>query len=136
MIRDSTSSMTAAADEHGVAAVEFAIVLPVLLLFVFGIVELGEAEFERALVADAARQAARSFALHNDADAAITVGIDGAQSLQLTADDFVIEPTVEAGGCTAGANAVVTVTYQYRAISGLVATPIPLVARAVFACEA
>ncbi|MEM5389003.1 TadE/TadG family type IV pilus assembly protein [Paraburkholderia phymatum] len=46
--------------ESGVAAVEFAIVLPVLLLIIFGIVELGVALYDKAVITNASREGARA----------------------------------------------------------------------------
>ncbi|MCK9378389.1 MAG: pilus assembly protein [Syntrophobacterales bacterium] len=45
--------------EHGAIAVEFAIILPVLLLLVFGIVDLGHAWYMKHLMSDASREGAR-----------------------------------------------------------------------------
>jgi Flp pilus assembly protein TadG len=45
--------------EQGAIAVEFALVLPVLLLLVFGIVDFGHAWYMRHLMSDASREGAR-----------------------------------------------------------------------------
>ena len=47
------------AADSGVAAVEFAIVLPLLLLLLFGIVDFGRAIQQQILITEAAREAAR-----------------------------------------------------------------------------
>lgn len=46
--------------QKGVAVVEFAIVLPLLLLIVFGIVELGIALYDKAVITNASREGARA----------------------------------------------------------------------------
>src|ERR1700758_4127008 len=46
--------------QAGVAAVEFAIVLPVLLLIIFAIVELGIALYDKAVITNASREGARA----------------------------------------------------------------------------
>jgi hypothetical protein len=45
--------------EHGSVAVEFAIILPVLLLLVFGIIDFGHAYYMRHIMSDASREGAR-----------------------------------------------------------------------------
>lgn len=47
-------------DERGIAAAEFAIVLPVLLLLLFGTIEFGMIMYGREVVTNAAREAARA----------------------------------------------------------------------------
>lgn len=46
--------------QKGVAAVEFALVLPVLLLILFGIVELGIGLYDKAVITNASREGARA----------------------------------------------------------------------------
>ena len=46
--------------QKGIAAVEFAIVLPVLLLIVFGIVQLGIALYDKPVITNASREGARA----------------------------------------------------------------------------
>lgn len=46
--------------ERGVAAVEFAIVLPILLILVFGIVEFSSIIYNKALITNASREGARA----------------------------------------------------------------------------
>jgi len=48
------------ATQHGVAAVEFALVLPILLVVVFGIVEFGVAFYDKAVITNASREGARA----------------------------------------------------------------------------
>ncbi len=55
--------MTVRRDERGAAVVEFALVLPVLVLFVFGIVEFGRAYNARIELTAAVREGARAVAL-------------------------------------------------------------------------
>jgi Flp pilus assembly protein TadG len=55
--------------ERGQAAVEFALVLPFLLVMLIGIIEFGRAWNEHQVITDAAREAARKGVLH---DALIT----------------------------------------------------------------
>jgi Flp pilus assembly protein TadG len=50
--------------ESGAALVEFAIVLPLLLLFLFGIIEFGFLLFNKAMLTNAAREGARAGVVH------------------------------------------------------------------------
>jgi len=47
-------------NDRGAAAVEFAIVLPVLVIFVFGIIEFGIVFYNKAMITNACREAARA----------------------------------------------------------------------------
>lgn len=60
----------AARDERGAAAVEFALVLPLLILFTFGIIEFGRAYSAKIELTAAVREGARAAALGNDGVAA------------------------------------------------------------------
>jgi len=67
-------------DEKGAAVVEFAVVLPLLLMFVFGIIEFGLLMYNKAMITNASREAARS---------GIVFSTDASGSLQrLTADEI------------------------------------------------
>lgn len=69
-------------DDRGAAAVEFALVLPLLLTVVFGIVEFGWTFGQQVSLGNAAREAARTMAIHwaeSGADAeAISEGLAAA----------------------------------------------------------
>jgi Flp pilus assembly protein TadG len=47
-------------DQKGASAVEFAIVLPVLLMILFGIIEFSVAFFDKAMITNASREGARA----------------------------------------------------------------------------
>jgi len=46
--------------EAGASAVEFAIVLPILVLLIFGIIEFSVALYDKAMITNASREAARA----------------------------------------------------------------------------
>jgi len=46
--------------ERGASAVEFAIILPILVLLVFGIMEFSVALYDKAMITNASREAARA----------------------------------------------------------------------------
>jgi Flp pilus assembly protein TadG len=64
--------------EDGVAAVEFAIILPVLALILFGVLEFGRAWSQYQLYQGAAREGARCAAVASTSDCDIQTEIDQA----------------------------------------------------------
>jgi Flp pilus assembly protein TadG len=58
-VNKATSSRGARRREHGAAAVEFALLLPLLMLLLFGIVEFGLALHRQQVLATASREGAR-----------------------------------------------------------------------------
>jgi Flp pilus assembly protein TadG len=67
--------------DRGAAAVEFVLVLPLLILLVFGILEFGRGYNAKITLTHAAREAVREYTI-NDVEAdAITVGLDAAPQL-------------------------------------------------------
>ena len=91
--------------ERGVTAVEFAIILPILLMLVFGVIEFGRAYQARLTVTHAAREGVRVLAVTENqtqaeaAALAATAGLDAAQV------------TVTGTPCVGGLPAEMTVTY-------------------------
>lgn len=52
-------------EESGAAVVEFAMVVPLLLVLVFGIIEFSILFYDKAVITNASREVAREFAVHN-----------------------------------------------------------------------
>ncbi len=105
---------TAAGDDRGAAAVEMAIVLPLLLLLVFGIIDFGRMLNTQITVSAAAREGARWAALGQSGVAArVTAAAPG----------LIPAPVTTATTCPAGAaigtNATVVVTSTYTPITPL-----------------
>ncbi|KRC61908.1 hypothetical protein ASE14_14080 [Agromyces sp. Root81] len=57
--------MSARKNERGAAAVEFALVVPLLLIMLFAIIDVGWVFSQQLAVTTAAREGARVFAIHN-----------------------------------------------------------------------
>lgn len=55
--------------DHGSAAVEFALVLPVLLLIIFGIIDFGRMLHAKIILTEAAREGARAAAIVDETSA-------------------------------------------------------------------
>ena len=95
--------------ERGVVAVEFALVLPVVVVLLFGIIEFGRAYNASITVTHAARETVRKIALRSPLAEAKQAGIDATASLPGVPT---FPPPTE---CTAGVtNAVVTMKYAFR----------------------
>lgn len=97
-------------DQRGAALVEFALVLPILILFVFGIVEFGRAYSARIQLTSAVREGARAVALGADGVAATRDGAPGLDPA-LAASQIT---TNSCSGATPPPNAVVSATYPFN----------------------
>lgn len=109
------SSFKKSKRERGAVAVEFALVAPVLLALVAGIVEFSHTYNLQISVTQAAREAAREMAITNDqgkAKAAATAGAPG-----LTPGSF--SYTFSPGACAADTNMTVTLSYTGSTMTGL-----------------
>lgn len=96
------------ANERGAALVEMAIILPVLLLLVFGLVEFARAFNTKAVVTHASREGVRVLAITRDAGEAATAARDASVPL----DPALVG--VSSTGCTPGEPTSVTVTYPFE----------------------
>lgn len=95
--------------ERGAAAVEFALVLPLLLTLVLGIIEFGHLYNAQIVITNAAREAARTMAVTNNSSTA-------AAAAQAVATGYTINVTV--GACTSGAEVMANVTSGVGLITG------------------
>ena len=95
--------------DRGAVAVEFALVLPVLVLLLFGIIEFGRGYNAKIELTGAVREGARRMALGKPTAEVQDAVIDAAPGLSLTAGDISLGPACPAGD----ANGNATVTAQY-----------------------
>lgn len=104
--------------ELGAAAVEFALILPIFLALVLGIVEFGRAFSIQVSMAEGAREAARYSAIHY-ADAGYTnvvaqqKAIDAAPIASLKLTDVTIS------SCAPGTDSIVTISAKTKYLTGL-----------------
>jgi Flp pilus assembly protein TadG len=96
--------------ERGAVAVEFALIAPVLLLLLAGIVEFAHTYNVQISVTQAAREAARTYAITNDWDQATAAGITGAPGLDAANFSFIASNI-----CGDPDEPDVTVTAEYTA---------------------
>ena len=94
-------------DERGSAAVEFALVMPLVFVVTLGLVEIGLLARDRALVDAAARAGARAAALQPEDAAARDAAVGAAPALDADA----LQVTVSRSG---GQGAPVTVAVAYE----------------------
>jgi len=118
--------------DSGAAAVEFALLAPVLLLLLVGIVEFGRVYNAQVTVTAAAREGAREMAVRNDLTAAIDRVMAAAPALNppLSADQVSIDPAV----CLAGDHVTVEVSYPVPLLTGIIVEDITVTGRGVMRC--
>lgn len=116
----------------GAAAVEFALVLPVLLIIVMGIIEFGIVLNAQVSVSAAAREGVRVMALQNNLDTAKETAISAAPSLnpELTVTQVTVSPNV----CTPGSPVKVSIVYNAKAVTGYFGPSFDLTGVGVMRC--
>jgi Flp pilus assembly protein TadG len=101
--------------ENGSVAVEFALFLPLLLVLIFSIIELGSAWYFKQVMVSASRDGARFASLYNDSGTSDSEVITHVQNI-LTNSGFPGTATVQvtgAGGAP-GSQVTVDITSQYE----------------------
>jgi Flp pilus assembly protein TadG len=125
--------------DRGAAAVEFALVVPVLLVLVLGIAEFGRAYNVQTTLSSAAREGVRVMALQNSPSAARTSAKVAGSSLALT--DAQINVSLSVGttcvvtGIATAPTATVTVTYPMTFLTNFFGTSITLTGKGVMRCN-
>lgn len=118
--------------ERGASAVEFALVVPLLLVLLLGIVEFGRVFNAQLQLTSAARESVRVLAIQKQRDPAISTAKLAAPNLNpALADSNILIPATP---CSGTPDATVTITYSVSLISGLFVKTIPLQAKAVMRC--
>ncbi|UOY03079.1 TadE/TadG family type IV pilus assembly protein [Blastococcus sp. PRF04-17] len=124
-------------DERGATAVEFAFIVPLLIVLVLGIAEFGHAFQVQGTLSAAAREGVRAMALQNDQGAAIAAVQDAASSLDpaVTAAHITITPDVcptTGGGTT---NVRLTIDYPMPYLTGFFGSSLTLNGTGVMRCN-
>jgi Flp pilus assembly protein TadG len=122
--------------ERGATAVEFAFILPLLLVLVLGIAEFGRAFQVSGTLSAAAREGVRVMALQNDPAAARTAVRNAAPSLNPAVTNAQI--TITPASCPAGATNTtvrVTVTYPMPFITDFFGSGVTLSGTGVMRCN-
>ena len=119
--------------EKGASAVEFALILPILIILVFGIVQFGIAFNNYITITHAAREGARIAAVDLNNPDLKNIIIERAFPVQITEDDIVIS-TPE--GTNIGDPVEVEITYNISITIPLVGSwDIPLKNKAIMRLE-
>ncbi|SDD87667.1 TadE/TadG family type IV pilus assembly protein [Auraticoccus monumenti] len=121
--------------ERGAAAVEFALVVPLLLLLVVGIAEFGRAYNAQTTLSGAAREGVRVMALHDDAAAARTATQAAASPLVLSSSQISVSPTSCASSSATDSTATVRITYPLDFVGGFFGASVTLTGKAVMRCN-
>jgi Flp pilus assembly protein TadG len=122
--------------ERGAAAVEFALVLPILIVLALGVVEFSWAFQTQTTLAAAAREGARVLALQGT-EAEVELAVQAATTSldpALTTGDIDVSPA-SCDGSPAGTDATVTITYSMPYLTGFFGESITLDADGVMRCN-
>lgn len=118
--------------ECGAAAVEFALVVPMLLVLLLGIVEFSRAYHAQSAVSAAAREGARAMAIQDDVDAALEHTVAAAPTLQPTLTASHVE--VSLASCAPGQTVAVTVSYPFSFVTDAFGDGLTLTGHGVMRC--
>ena len=118
--------------ERGAAAVEFALVLPILVVLLIGIMEFGRAYNTQISLTAGAREGARVMAIHKDTPLAQQAVRSGSPSLnpQVTNAQIGFDQT----GCPAGMVVKVTVSYPFTFMTGFFGEGFTLTGKGAMRC--
>ena len=124
-------------DERGATAVEFAFIVPLLIVLVLGIAEFGRAFQVQGTLSAAAREGVRLMALQNDPAAARAAVRNAASSLDPAITDGQIQidpascPTLNAGSTSVR----LTISYPMPYLTGFFGTSVALTGTGVMRCN-
>ena len=122
-------------NHRGQSMVEFAIVLPVFLLLVFGMMEFGRVMNQYLVVAEAAREGARSAALGGN-DGTVTTTVKAAAT---TIDEGQLTVSIFPAVRVRGNSVTVTVTNKMQiitpVISAIIANPYTVQGKTIMRVE-
>ena len=119
-------------NDRGAAAVEFALILPLLVLLIMGLIEFSLLFNTQISLTNAAREGARVMAIHNDPALAKSATISAATSVQPAVSTGNI--TVSPSTCTAGSTVTVTISYNATLLTGYFGITLPLKGKGVMLC--
>jgi Flp pilus assembly protein TadG len=125
------------ASERGAVAVEFAILAPVLIMILMGIMEFSRAYNAQASLSAAAREGVRVMAISNNPATARTAAKNTAVSLQpVLVDTNIVFKNLDnptSSSCASGTSISVTITYTLSTITGI-AGPFSLTGKGAMLC--
>jgi Flp pilus assembly protein TadG len=119
------------ASERGAVAVEFALLVPVLILLILGIIEFGRAYNVQATLTNAAREGVRAMAINNSQSAARTAAKTATAQLKPSLADSNV--SFSASTCVVGSQMTVTISYNLSTMTGI-AGPFAMTGRGTMLC--
>jgi Flp pilus assembly protein TadG len=127
-----------ATNDRGAVAVEMALLLPVLVLLLLGIMEFGRAYNAQVTLTNAAREGVRVMAITNVEADAKTAATNAASTLRMTSTNpaftftFTTETTTYTS-CAAGRQVSMTISYTLDSLTGI-AGPFSMTGKGVMQC--
>ena len=123
--------------QDGAAAVEFAFIVPLLIVLVLGIAEFGHAFQVQGTLSAAAREGARVMALQNDPAAARTAVRDASPTLDpgVTNGQITVTPAACPTSGPARTNVRVTVRYPMPFLTDFFGASVDLTGTGVMRCS-
>jgi Flp pilus assembly protein TadG len=139
--------------EKGASAVEFALVLPVLMLILFGIIEFGFIFYDKAIITNASREGARRGIVYRVDESGTPIGVPADEIasmvssygtsylVSLGSSTAVLPPPTITGNCAIpGSSLTVAVNYPYTflvlpSFAGVLPPGITLTGTTVMRCE-
>lgn len=118
--------------ERGAVAVEFALLAPVLVMLLLGIMEFGRAYNAQVTLSSAAREGVRVMAIGNSPDAARAAVKNAATALRPALTDANI--SLSSLTCPTGAQVTLRITYSLTTMTGI-AGPFAMEGRGVMLCH-
>jgi len=124
-------------DERGASAVEFAFLLPILVVLVLGIAEFGHAFQVQGTLSAAAREGVRVMALQNDPVAARVAVRDAAATLDpgITDAQIAISPATCPVTATGTTLVELTIDYPMPFLTGFFGDSVDLTGTGVMRCS-
>lgn len=127
--------------DRGAVAVEFALIVPVLILLLLGIMEFGRAYNAQLSLTHAARESVRTLAISNTPGDAVDKAIHETPTLlpKLTSSNVAVSyadsvsPYTARSSCAKDRDAIITITYTLQTLTGL-AGPFTLTGKGVMRC--
>lgn len=121
--------------EKGQSLVEFALVLPLLVVLLFGIIDFGRIFHVYLTIDHAGREAARAASIGQDDTKIINTAVNDATSIGLTAGKVGVSPS---GARSSGSNVTITINYPINFLTpviGNIVGPITLTDTTVMRVE-
>ena len=118
-------------NERGAVAVEFAILLPLLLMLVLGTIEFGRAYNVQITLTNAARDGVRVMAITNVAADAKAAAKNAAASVSTSIP--ISDVTLSTPTCSTGSQVTLTIKYNLSTITGI-AGPFAMTGKGVMLC--